>query len=282
MSEFKFACPMCGQHIRCGSDKSGKQVDCPTCFQKLSVPDAPQGDASKLVLNASLAEAKRFKPHETTSHTSITTGSGASRFPWTTVALVVLLCVAASAVIFFRGRLFHNPSRTPVASEPTNTSPFQVAATVNDTNWTLNLMSVEFPDSPVTGRIGGRAFTLHRALLRGGTLELRQGDRAPDMGFTINFFAKRSEELARQSIAIEADRTNSPKVTLRIRDNPQQAIAQTFFHGYALRLDFGQLTNGHLPGKIYFCSPDPAKSWLAGTFTADIRKPGPSKPRLRP
>ena len=41
MSEFKFACPVCGQHITADSSTSGGQIECPTCFQKIVVPQAP-------------------------------------------------------------------------------------------------------------------------------------------------------------------------------------------------------------------------------------------------
>ncbi len=41
MSEFKYACPVCGQHIKCDSSQSGTQMECPTCFQKIVVPQAP-------------------------------------------------------------------------------------------------------------------------------------------------------------------------------------------------------------------------------------------------
>ena len=41
MSEFKYACPVCGQHIKCDSSQAGSQMECPTCFQKITVPQAP-------------------------------------------------------------------------------------------------------------------------------------------------------------------------------------------------------------------------------------------------
>jgi hypothetical protein len=41
---------------------------------------------------------------------------------------------------------------------------------------------------------------------------------------------------------------------------------------------FGQATNQHMPGKIYLCLPDPAKSFVAGTFDAEIKKWTPPKP----
>src|SRR5712671_1173492 len=53
MSEFKFACPVCGQHITADSKTSGSKLDCPTCFQKIIVPQAPASGFSKLIMSAS-------------------------------------------------------------------------------------------------------------------------------------------------------------------------------------------------------------------------------------
>jgi DNA-directed RNA polymerase subunit RPC12/RpoP len=41
MSEFKFACPVCGQRMAVDSSATGAQVECPTCFQIVIVPKAP-------------------------------------------------------------------------------------------------------------------------------------------------------------------------------------------------------------------------------------------------
>ena len=38
MSEFKFSCPQCGQHIQCDTLWSGRQINCPACQQPLVVP----------------------------------------------------------------------------------------------------------------------------------------------------------------------------------------------------------------------------------------------------
>jgi len=269
MSEIKFACPVCGQHITCDSARSGKQVGCPTCFQKLIIPHAPQGDASKLVLNASLASSWRFQPDETKIQTAANTRSTSRSLPVTVVFLVVLICVAG-ALSTFRGEIFKGFGE----NDKLNSSG-------GDTNWTLNLAGVAIPPTTASGRIGGRSFTLQRSVLRGGTLDLRQGaDLPPEVGLTINLFARRGEDLARQSINIEATRSNAPKAILRFRNEQGQIIAQPLFHGYALKLDFGQVTNSYLPGKIYFCAPDAMKSWVAGTFEAKIRRPPP--PKFRP
>jgi DNA-directed RNA polymerase subunit RPC12/RpoP len=50
MSEFKYACPVCGQHIRCDSSQAGVVMTCPTCFQKIIVPNAPASGEQKFIL----------------------------------------------------------------------------------------------------------------------------------------------------------------------------------------------------------------------------------------
>ena len=50
MSEFKYACPVCGQHIQCDSMQAGKVMECPTCFQKITVPQASASEDQKYIL----------------------------------------------------------------------------------------------------------------------------------------------------------------------------------------------------------------------------------------
>src|SRR5215831_6637256 len=59
MSEFKFACPVCGQHITAAANASGTQLECPTCFQKIVVPQAPSSPDNKLILSASQVSKPR-------------------------------------------------------------------------------------------------------------------------------------------------------------------------------------------------------------------------------
>lgn len=44
MSDFKFACPNCGQHLRCSVRHVGRQILCPKCQRRLAIPD-PSGEA---------------------------------------------------------------------------------------------------------------------------------------------------------------------------------------------------------------------------------------------
>ena len=41
MSEFKFACPHCGQHFQCDEQFSGREIQCPNCQHLLHIPPVP-------------------------------------------------------------------------------------------------------------------------------------------------------------------------------------------------------------------------------------------------
>jgi phage FluMu protein Com len=38
MSDFKFSCPTCGQHLKCDEGLSGRQISCPKCKTVVTVP----------------------------------------------------------------------------------------------------------------------------------------------------------------------------------------------------------------------------------------------------
>ncbi len=48
MSDFKFSCPHCEQHLQCNETMSGRQIVCPTCKHLIVIPASPiqvaQGD----------------------------------------------------------------------------------------------------------------------------------------------------------------------------------------------------------------------------------------------
>jgi len=54
--EFKFACPVCHQHIKCDASSSGQIMACPTCYRQIVVPHAPSGNTTKLILRAKQAD----------------------------------------------------------------------------------------------------------------------------------------------------------------------------------------------------------------------------------
>ncbi len=120
MSEFKYACPVCGQHIKCDSSQAGTQMECPTCFQKITVPQAPDTDDQKLIIKGTKVGNERPAPKIPDAAPVATPETG---FPGVTVVLIILVCIAAAVGFVYRGTIFK------AAAGPTN----QVASASNET-----------------------------------------------------------------------------------------------------------------------------------------------------
>src|SRR6478736_2131378 len=286
MSEFKFACPVCGQHITCDSGSAGTQMDCPTCFRKLVVPQAPTPGAKSFVLTAALVQERPVTSLENGKGGAIAPPAPDKKFPVAAIAVgVLLVCAAAGAAIFLIAKKDKNSP--PNSDEPgvtklavTNAPPKLILPPppADATNWTLNLAEAQIPDVPANGVVHGFGFKLERAVIQGGKLDLRQGAKwPPDVGVSIHLFADRAEDLAGRIVVLEATRTNAPRVLLRWKNPDDKAQTKEYRQGYAARVEFGPVTNNRLTGKIYIATPDDAKSYAAGTFNAEIRKPAPPK-----
>jgi len=280
MSEFKFACPVCGQHITCDSGTSGTQMECPTCFRKLVVPQVSATGSKGFVLTAAEVQSRPTPLPGNGQAGTPTTPAG--KLPVAAIALVLLVCAAGTGIFLFRGKLFNSgkPDVTPATNAPVAAKKPVVPVVLlpPSTNWTLNLADAQIPDAPASGIVMGRAFKLERAVIQAGRLDLRQGPKwPPDVGVSIHLFAERTEDLAGKTVVLESTRTNSPRVILRWKDEQDNALSKDFRKGYAARVEFGQVTSNRLTGKIYLATTDDAKSYAAGTFIAEIRKPAPPK-----
>ena len=282
MSEFKYTCPVCGQHIKCDASQSGSEMECPTCLQKIIAPQAPATAGQKFIIRGKKAGDRTREPAPEVP------AAPRRDFPLAAVALVVFLILTATATVVFRVRLFKSgpPPATAVLTPPAQTNPpapAVVSAPSVDSPWRNNLAGVTFPDTPVAGRIHGQEFRVDGAFLQNGTLILRRGTEGPmDFGLVINFSGVQSELLAGQSINITTNAPLAARVTLRWEET-NQSLRDNFETGYALRLDFGTVVSNHLSGKIYFCAPDDAKSYVAGLFNAEIRRPKTeAKPKSGP
>jgi DNA-directed RNA polymerase subunit RPC12/RpoP len=285
MSEFKFACPVCGQHITADSSTSGGQIECPTCFQKIVVPQAPDLADTKLILSAAQVGKPRPSPADTPSQLGPLRNSlHRSSLP-TVIALLLLLGAAGAALFVFRDRIL-KAFRTSATAGTNALGPQPAAPVALNTNyavptnisWTLDLTNATVPDATAAGRIHGSGFLCEKAYLWGGQLSLSQGQTWPwDLGLTLHLFARQGEELSGKTVQIAPDRPRAPRVILRWKDEQRQPATETINNGYALRVVFGQATNSHMPGTIYICLPDSDKSFVAGTFDAEIRRPSPPK-----
>lgn len=148
-----------------------------------------------------------------------------------------------------------------------------------NTDWTLGTTNAVVPEENAGGRIHGHGFSCERATLQGGSLTLRQGASGPaDLGVTIAFFAQAGEELSGKSVEVLPDKAPpNPKVTVRWKNDQGKAATHSYSEGYLLRITFSDAANGRISGKLYLAVPDEEKSFVAGSFNADIRKPAPPK-----
>jgi len=283
MSEFKYACPVCSQHIKCDSSQSGTIMVCPTCFQKIIVPQAPAGNDQKLILTGiKVGDRPSVKDPEANPYAS----TQLKRFPGAIVVLVIFLFIGVAVAFVYHGTIFKpaspgattNQLSSATNGKPALLTPAVVAPVADDTNWMLNLADATIPNSTAAGRIHGQDFITEHASFSNGSLNLRAGTHGPiTFGITINFNGAQAAELAGKNLNILADTNKSARVTLHWQ-NDTDTGKDSFDINYALRLEFGALTNNRLSGKIYLCTPDPQKSYLMGTFDADVHK---SKPKTQ-
>jgi len=290
MSEFKFACPVCGQHITADSSTSGHHIVCPTCFQKIIVPQAPSSQDTKLIVTA--AQVAKPRPAATDPGLQISPVKPPSQIVsiMATVALLALLGVAGGAVWIYRDKFF---KPAPQQQQPTNAEPTSVASEPPikqypvPTNffWMQQVTNAVFPEGRASGSIHGSGFFCERAVLQGGDLILRQGRGGPpELGISVVFHTREGQELSGFSSQIAPDRAPPlPLVVLHWRDDAHKAAIERIARGYALKVAFGEAANGWIRGKIYICLPDDARSFVAGTFEAEIKKaPPPKRPSKTP
>src|SRR3954469_1381559 len=160
MSEFKFACPICGQHITADSKDTGSQIPCPTCYRKIVVPQAPATDDPKFVLSAS--EANKPRPTSTLPPAEgVSRAPAKSAFPVALIVWLILACGAGATLFALRGKIFH--PKPPVQDAKDEATPNKTESPpqpeyTGTNRWTLDLAKAEFPDMPVAGSVHRRAF----------------------------------------------------------------------------------------------------------------------------
>src|SRR5215469_1951541 len=176
MSEFKFACPICGQHITADSKDTGTQIPCPTCYRKIVVPQAPATDDPKFVLSAS--EVSKPRPQSPEVQLEGIRKPSRTVVPIGLLVLFVLAC-ASGALVVLHGRTHSKPpvedagGQTPETTGDQNHSPQPEYTGTN--LWTMDLSKVDYPEGTVSGSIHHKAFALERATLTGSNLTLRVG-----------------------------------------------------------------------------------------------------------
>lgn len=160
--------------------------------------------------------------------------------------------------------------------------------------WMADLAGVSLPDTAAEGRLGGVVFKPTEIELQGYpssdlefTYRLSTSTREELMALTIEFGQEDVTKYSGRAITVSKDGevkvqpsegwTQRPPRFRLIWTEPgtkpfRERVHDTFTLSYpcALRLEFGQLKDGKLPGRIYLCILDKNKSLLRGKFTATV------------
>ena len=271
MSEFKFACPVCGQRMAVDSSASGAQVECPTCFQIVIVPKAPM-EGSKYQLSAT----QYIKPIVLPPKSKPAAPVAPQRKYAVLIFALILVCAVVTALLVREQIVASQREQTTVSTSavPHPASPL----------WTLDLTNVIFPDRTAAGEIHGKDFVCREAVLQNGLLALRsergwQAVVSANVFISTNAFSTNAARiLSGRSFEVGTNYAGfAPSVTLSWREGDTRVI-EMFTNNFAMKLEFGNLSDNKLPGKIYLCLPDAMKSYVAGSFTAEVRRFQPPRP----
>jgi hypothetical protein len=277
MSEFKFACPVCGQHFTADSSASGKPLECPTCFQRIVAPQAPLSGDPKLILSASKASPTQDKFANGTEQIA---GSKLKNLKSSLMPVVMLVVTGGIAFLLWRNELKslanglaeRATGPMPKLNEPTVfQSPHPIPTNVT---WTLNVTNASIPNSEVVGSIHGNGFKCERATFKAGRLSLRQGPTGiPDLAITVSLGVRQAELLSGKAVVVTpTNPVPAPRVALRWKDGQREPVTEHIHSGYAMKIIFGASGEGRLRGRIFVALPDDQRSFVAGNFDAEIIK----------
>ena len=180
MSEFKYACPVCGQHIKCDSKQAGTTMECPTCFQKIIVPQAPASEDQKFILHGTKVGAERPVPAVVANAEPLPPPAPERGLPWPAIIFGVLVFAAVLGLFVFHGKIFKS------AGGPAGQGP-------SASNGTQTLSPV--PPKPIAG-LATAVFAKGESLVLGaGTVEAEVKDPA-QAAFLAAFKANLARPLA--------------------------------------------------------------------------------------
>jgi hypothetical protein len=293
MSEFTFACPLCQQDIVCDTQYHGQQLQCPICQGEITAPEAEtKKPAGSLAIKTPVGQKHvptvpgLRKPVVPQKKSGIGKGIAVT-------AAVLALLAALFFIARYTGMDSHLPAflggRSPAPTETTaaGASPGEsAAATAAPTAaapetppppppplvWMTNLANAVIPTNAAYGTITTNEFKYDTARMDNGILALRQGkDVLPDAELGVFFGLKPGESLSGKTIDVSPSARVAPRVWKKWKVTGKVALQQKVYSkGYAMKLQFGEVSEDKVPGKIYICLPDEEHSVVAGSFVASV------------
>lgn len=265
---FKFACPICGQHIQAEARSAGGTLECPTCFKPLNIPHPGSLQPSALILKTTVADTSQPRWGARLNGNSAPE-SGERKAAVSMAAGIGLVLLLAAVVLLVKG----GGGLPTHGRESTSDKSGQPSGETRDM-WTLDLQGRSIPEQPVRGRLNGWGFEMNRAVWRGTMLILRSVGGTPtglEVAITVPIVRGHRFQPATFEAVPWGDPFPAP-VQIRWRDEKGVLQSIPFTHGYAIRLEFTAVSADGVAGRVYLCLPDEKRSWAAGTFEAVVRR----------
>ena len=93
----------------------------------------------------------------------------------------------------------------------------------------------------------------------------------PDMELGVFFGMKVGESLSGKTIDVTPQARVAPRVWKKWKVEGKTALQQKVYSkGYAMKLQFGVVSEDKVPGTLYLCLPDEEQSVVAGSFIAGV------------
>lgn len=283
MSEFTFSCPLCQQDIVCDTQYHGQQLQCPICQGEITAPAAEARPTGSLGIRKTSGEKHTPTIPMLQKQVVVEKKSGAGKTVAVTAGVVVVV-----VALFFVARYTPLKSHLPAFLGGGSSAPAETAAASGESAppetpaapppppppvvWTTNLANLIIPTNAAYGKITTNEFKYDTARVDNGILALRQGKEViPDMELGVFFGMRPGESLSGKTIEVLPQARVAPRVWKKWKVAGKTALQQKVYSkGYAMKLEFGEVSEDKVPGKIYISMPDEEQSAVAGSFVASV------------
>ena len=139
--------------------------------------------------------------------------------------------------------------------------------------WTMNVLNAGIPDEPVSGEVNNLEFRMDAALIENGVLILRKGsERSPTQVVEVHNIQRPGEALDGKKFELaDVSGVNTPTVRMKWEDPKKLSMPMRLYdNSFAIKLEFGNMEDGKIPGKVFIAVPDGQKSYISGSFTAEV------------
>jgi|GEM_PF-6026066 len=161
---------------------------------------------------------------------------------------------------------------TPAPGEP-SAQPVEKKPSRMLTAWTMNIPNAGIPEEPVSGTINNQEFKLDSALIENGVLILRKGSvKYPVLVVEVHNIQQPGEALDGKKFELpNVSGFNTPKVVMKWEDAAKLKMPMRLFdNSFAIKLEFGSMVEGKIKGKVFIAVPDGRKSFVSGSFEAEV------------